>query len=255
MSESASAAGTDDRAKIVDSLTASLVGNGWVVRTTSAGVLQAVCQDTVSFCVLNRCLNASNVVSKEFSTNVEALVSTIGKELVVSMRIKSPLGGSKRKREEGGEQQQPQRVIEDIRDKIRSTVAKLSKTEGAPPKIELDRATVVLDNTVCLLTAAGVSDERSCQSYGVFFKKLTASDARNRVVLAFRLHAGTPVCLKLLKQCLGECWADGAITSTGAVEGIDSVELPLTEEGALSMKFGNSPILLVTSIDVPPKRL
>lgn len=234
----------DNKTALVKRLAQDLTEGGWAVRTTNAGVLQAVCQPTVSFLVLGQCLDACKASSNAFHIPVEAMISTIGGELVVSVRI-----GGKRQRQESIEKSM--QSIEAIRDTIRATVAKLSNTEGGPSKAELERATVVLDNVVCVLTAVGGTEERAIQSYGIFLKKLAPSDPRNRIVIAFRIHAGTPVRITDLKQCLGECWVDGAITSADTVHGIDSVALPLTEEGALSLEHGNSPIMMVTSLTPP----
>lgn len=231
-----------DKTKVSERLTSILTDNNWKVKKTNANVLQAVCKDTVSFSALSRCLESCKAEAKTSSILVEPLISTIGKELIVSVRI-----GGKRQREEENDGH-AERSTENIRDKIRSTMETLSKKDCAPPKTELNRAVAVLDKVVCVLVAAGGAQERATQSYGVFLKKLTPSDPRNRIVLAFRLHAGTPVRLADLKQCLGECWADGALTSADTVNGIDSISLPLTAEGSLSLEHGNSPILLVTSL-------
>jgi len=231
----------DMKQKVFDILTPVFSDNGWVVRRTKAGVLQAVCQNTVSFLLLAQCLEACRSASKECSVQVEALLSTIGMELVISVRI-----GGKRRREE--ECRQSLKSTEDLRDKIHSTISKLSKTEVTPLPEELARATSVLDNVVCVLKAASGKQERAIQSYGIFFRKLKPSDVRNRIVLAFRLHAGTPVRINDLRHCLGETWEDGAITSGETVNGVDSVVLPLTEEGVLSLEHGNSPIMILTSV-------
>ena len=230
-----------EKTRIVERLTSILKDRDWNVRKTSSRVLQAVCKDTVSFSVLNRCIEECKAEAKSSSILIEALISTIKDELTVSIRI-----GGKRQRED--EKEECERSTENIRDKIRDTIATLSKKESAPPKSEFDRSVAVLENVVCVLVAAGGAQERATQSYGVFLKKLTPSDPRNRIVLAFRIHAGTPIRLSDLKQCLGECWADGALTSSDTVEGIDSVSLPLTEEGRLSLEFGNAPIMIVTSL-------
>ena len=218
-----------------------LAVNGWSVKVTNAMVVQAQCQETVSFSSLNTYLETCKTLSKEKGIAVDPMVTTIGKSMVVCTRV-----GAKRQR--GDDNAASTHGIEDKRDKIRATLAKLSKSEAAPPKAELDRATKVLDATVCQLLAVGGCEERAVQSYGIFLKKLAQSDPRNRIVLALRLHAGTPVRIQDMKLCFGECWTDGAVTSAETVHGVDSVALPLTDEGALSLQHGNAPLLVVTSV-------
>ena len=238
-----------DHKKLVHaSLKPMLEQNGWEARTTDAGVLQAVCTQTVSFSSLERYNSSAKAVSKEHSVPIETIIGTLQKELVLSTRV-----GGKRKRndsnnDDGRAASNPERSTEELRDKIRATLATLSKNDSGPPKSELDKATTILDAVVCMLRAVGGHEERVVQSYGIFYKKLAPSDQRNRIVLAFRLHAGSPVRITDLKQCLGECWRDGAITSSDRVSGIDSVSLPLSDEGAISLEYGNVPILMVTSV-------
>lgn len=231
---------SDSKAKVCALLTPLLEANGWSVKITNAGVVQAQCQETVSFSTLNTYLEACRTISKEHSIAVDPMMTTIAKNMVVCTRV-----GAKRQR---SDDPPSSRGVEDKRDKIRVTLSKLSKSEAAPPKAEIERATKVLDATVCQLLAVGGVEERSVQSYGIFFKKLSPNDPRNRIVLAFRLHAGTPVRIQDLKLCFGECWADGAITSAETVYGVDSVALPLTDEGALALQHGNAPLLAVTSV-------
>ena len=89
----------------------------------------------------------------------------------------------------------------------------------------------MLSGTFCQLLAVGGCEERAVQAYGIFFKKLAQSDPRNRIVLAFRLHAGTPVRLQDLKLCFGECWADGAITSAETVQYETQLSLEVLKGG------------------------
>lgn len=237
----AAAATRDPKASVAAKLTRALEGNDWTVTKTAASVLQGECQDTVSFSTLNSYAEACKRAASEYGVAVEPMIGSIGKKMVVSTRL-----GAKRQRTEDNPNL---RGEEDKRDKIRATLGKLSKAEAAPPEAEIARATKVLDATVCRLMAVGGCEEQAVQSYGIFFKKLSPSDPRNRIVLAFRLHAGTHVRLLDLKSCLGECWVDGAITSADKVSGVDSVALPLTEEGAISLEHGNAPLLVVTSVN------
>ena len=236
----------DPKAKAIALLTPQLEALGWkIVSATTSSVLQAACTTTVSFSTLASFLELSKTASKDAGTAVEPMITSIGTKMMVSTRI-----GAKRQRTEENPNLQG---AEDKRDKIRATLSKLAKADaGGPPKSEIDRATKVLDAAVCQLMGVGGCEERAVQSYGIFFKKLAPSDPRNRIVLAFRLHAGTPVRLQDLKSCLGECWADGAITSSDTVSGVDSVALPLTDEGALSLEHGNAPLLVVTSVNPSP---
>ena len=94
----------------------------------------------------------------------------------------------------------------------------------------------------------GPAGEVVVQSTAMLAKKLSPSDARARVVVAARLNAGIAMRVDTLRGCLGECWADGLLTTQSTLHGIGKLELPLSEEARAAEAFGNAAILLVTSV-------
>tara|TARA_B110000858_G_scaffold188293_1_gene233637 strand:- start:19991 stop:20695 length:705 start_codon:yes stop_codon:yes gene_type:complete len=111
---------------------------------------------------------------------------------------------------------------------------------------ELDVAEQVLNRLVTDMRGPG--GEVVVQSYAMLSKKLGSTESRQRVVVAARLNAGIAIRVDLLKRCMGQCWSDGLITTLPTLHGIGQLELPLSEEASASSFFGNSAILLVTSI-------
>lgn len=123
---------------------------------------------------------------------------------------------------------------------------RLAKSAPSLPSEELDVAQKVLTKLVKDLR--GPEGEIVVQSSAILGKKLGVSDSRPRVVVAARLNAGIEVNVRLLKECLGECWKDGLLTTLSTLHGIGKLELPLTDEASASAFFGNATVLLVTSV-------
>ena len=51
-----------------------------------------------------------------------------------------------------------------------------------------------------------------------------------------------------LKRSLGDCWADGALTTETESCPVTLSDLPLGAAAKTSLDFGNAPLLLVTSV-------
>lgn len=213
-------------------------------RLTAAGVLQVMLPDTVCFTNLNQWHEVVKATSKRTGVAIEDLIGSVGTEFVMATRI-----GRKRERPADPPSD---RALEDVLDKV--DVALKGVRKAAPKDSlndsEVDVARAVLEKAIGGLCGPGGDAERSVQSFGVFQKKLAPSDPRPRLVLALRLNAGIPIKISALKHALGGCWADGALTVGESVSGVDSVQLPLTEEGRASRDFGNLPVLVVTSVPV-----
>ncbi len=177
----------------------------------------------------------------------ESYVGTVEKDLVFSAHLTpkasatddddAPEPPPKKRRRFGGD--------EDA-DRVFAARERLAKSSSNLPSEELDVAQRVLTKLVKDLR--GPEGEIVVQSSAILGKKLGVSDSRPRVVVAARLNAGIEINVKLLKQCLGECWKDGLLTTLPTLHGIGKLELPLTEEATASAFFGNATILLVTSV-------
>jgi hypothetical protein len=231
----------------IETLKCVAVGLGYSTKLTSASVLQVILPDTVSFGSLNVWSTSCKEVASKTSVPIEDMLVSQGKQLIIATRI-----GTKRQREESESDRPSQRDLDDVQYKVDSLVSKVKKSapKDSINASEMEIATNVLKKCTALLTGPMGPSEKAVQSFGIFQKKLTASDPRARIVVALRLNAGIPTNCALLKSCLGACWSDGAITVADSVSGVDSVQLPLTEEGAASRDHGNLPILIVTSVAV-----
>ena len=240
------AAPVDQKTAATDALQAAARGLSLRTRITSAGVLNTLLDHTVAFSTLNSWNEACRETARVCAVPIEDnLVSESG-EFLIATRI-----GFKRPRERE-EQKHEQRELDDVQRKVLTLLRKLSSS--APKDTiktdELKVAQTVLECSLGGMMGPGGAAEKVVQSFGLFQKKLASTDPRPRIVVALRLNAGVPIKLSILKRCMSSCWADGALTTSDAVSGVDSVQLPLTEEGELSKSLGNAPILLVTSVPV-----
>ena len=213
--------------------------------SASDSVLCAVCDRTVTFQKLSGFYDAARRAASEHNSTIDVLLATDRSDLVVTVRV-----GKKRARDSEARVDSSGKASNDeLRDRVKEAIDKLKKTSGESlSKQELDSAQSVCDSTVCLLLSVDASEERAVQSFGAFYKKLSASDSKARVVLGFRIHAGLAFKLGDLKSCMGSCWVDGAITTEDTLHSVDSMSLPLSPEGVLSRKYGNEPMLVVTSV-------
>lgn len=232
--------------KAIETLKGVAKSLGYETLKTSAGVIQIFLPETVSFTNINNWRTTCVEVSSKTGVNIEDLLVSQDGRLVIATRI-----GRKRQRSEDTDAPS-QRDLDDIEGKVDALIKKVLKTapKDSIDASELDAAKKILQKATALLIGPLGANERAVQSFGLFQKKLTTADPRPRLLIAFRLNAGIPLSCKLLKQCLGICWADGAITTADSVSGIDSVQLPLTPEGEASRKHGNMPILVVSSIPI-----
>lgn len=219
---------------------------GLATRVTAAGVLQVVLAETTSFKQLETYHDAVKRTARRAGVLIEDSIGSQGAELVVATRI-----GTKRPRPSDVPPPNEQ-TLRDLVDKIGTTVERVRKSaqKDTIDATELDTARGVLERCVARLTGTGGPDDRAVQSYGVYQRKLAETDPRPRIVVAMRLNAGVAIKLGEFKSCLGACWTDGAITTADSVFGVESVELPLTEEGKASRYFGNLSVLVVTSVPV-----
>jgi hypothetical protein len=177
-------------------------------------------------------------------------LATEGKELVYTFNLNArvfapttngdsgPLPKRAKKRRRDDREDQTERVAQ--------TRDRLARATPSLPQDELNTARDVLTNLVNELR--GPSNEVVVQSFAILARKLSPSDTAPRVVISLRLNAGVAVSVALLKRCLGPCWTDGAITIESSVSSVSDADMPLSVEAEASRAFGNSPLLLVTSV-------
>ena len=131
----------------------------------------------------------------------------------------------------------------------REIAAARARLEKSVPELEstdLDTAQKAITRLANELR--GPAGEVVVQSTAMLAKKLAPDDVRQRVVIAARLNAGIAMRVDVLRGCLGDCWADGLLTTQSTLHGIGKLELPLSEEAQAASLFGNATILLVTSV-------
>ena len=179
------------------------------------------------------------------AAQVPCFVGTSGKELAISAHFEAhatvdndaTLPVKKRRRNTEAEERA---------ERVNEARKQLSKNMPDLPSAELDVAEIALVRLVNKLR--GSEGEVCVQSYALLGKKLAQTDPRPRVVMAVRLHAGIAMPVDLLKEVLGTCWKDGLLTTLATLHGISEVDLPYSAEAKAALAFGNTPLLLVTSV-------
>lgn len=210
------------------------------------GVSRHSLQPTISFSNLSALHTAARERGKRVAQT--DYLATSGSELVFSSNFRTVTVSSTptevqeyehkhKKRRRSDREDQAERIVE-ARNRLGKAVSNL-------PASELDVARGVLVNLVNDLR--GAYNEVIVQSFALLAKKLQATDANPRVLIAVRLNAGVAVPLALLKRCLGPCWEDGAITIENSVSNVSDADMPLSDEAKASRAFGNLPIMIVTS--------
>jgi hypothetical protein len=100
----------------------------------------------------------------------------------------------------------------------------------------------------------GTHQERLVQSVVIEHRKLRPSDPGPKVIIAARLASGVPIPIGKLKAALGDCWADGAVSTDSSSELFSSLALPMSEEGILAERLGHASLRLVTALPDDPER-
>lgn len=195
---------------------------------------------------LERCVSRHTLPKTTSFANLEAIhaaatgtcfVGTSASEMAISahfegVEIALP-PAKKRRREERTER------VTDARKQLAKSMPDL-------PSAELDVAELVLLRLVNQLR--GSEGEICVYSFAVLGKKLSSTDPRPRVVIAARLHAGVAMSVEVLKEVLGTCWSDGILTTLATLHGISEIDLPYSAEAQAALSYGNTPLLLVTSV-------
>ena len=202
--------------------------------TTSRHVLP----DPLSF----RTLSALHEASNSSEMPHEDFVASSGTRLVYAVKF-GKVAVPSIERLCGKKRQRGSNYVDDEHElQVENARAKLGRVSSLPER-DLEKAAKVLKNAV--RTLRGPHGESVVQSFAILDKKLTE---KRSAVVAMRLNAGVPVSVSALKRCLGECWCDGAITTSSSISGVCVSELPLSEEAAASLEFGNASLLVVSAV-------
>lgn len=203
-------------------------------------------EEGVSMHTLPQTASFSNVDALASATGASSYIGTSASDLVFSAHLTPPA-------DEGTEERPRKRrrsVADDSAEhnerEVAAARARLQKSVPELPSDDLDVAKKVLTKLANELRGPG--GEIVVQSTAMLARKLGPSDTHQRVVIAARLNAGIAIRVDALRGCMGECWADGLLTTQPTLHGIGKVELPLSEEARAAESFGNAAILLVTSV-------
>ena len=126
-------------------------------------------------------------------------------------------------------------------DKVVELVGRLGKSSHHN-KTSVDAAELLLRSAGRL---KGASGERALQSFSAAYKKLGSQP--HALVIAVSFNSGVCMRLASLKRCLGRSWNDGQL-AIGKLDSFEDMTPPLSEEGNAALKFGNHPLMLLTSV-------
>ena len=185
---------------------------------------------------------------------VESLLLAEKRKIVMVVRSKpsepQPTQGKKRGidevslSEELNSEKMERSVNNAIDDKVIQLISQLKKNANAKTE-NVSTAEHALRSMGRMRGQAG---ERALQSFSATFKKLgsTGSTAHS-LLLSASFNSGVCIRLSELKQSLGSLWKDGQFAVETFSDFADMVP-PLSSEGTVSLKFGNYPLLLLTSV-------
>ena len=206
-------------------------------------------EERVSMHTLPQTASFSNVGALASATNAPTYIGTSASEMVFSAHLLCEQEGAEE--EEEHRPKKRRRGVGEVTaaHNSREVAAARERLEKSVPDLssaELDVAQRVITRLANELR--GSDGEIVVESTVMLAKKLGPSDTRQRVVIAARLNAGIAMRVDALRNCLGECWSDGLLTTQTTLHGIGKIELPLSEEARAAESFGNAAILLVTSV-------
>lgn len=227
----------DDVCKGVDAI-------GFSHSVSSAGIIKISFKSRASFKNVETCIALCKASASKHRVRLELSISALRKDVVMSVRI-----GGKRPLENGSKTSDLFDGKEEFYDRVDTTINTISKLEKSVSKTvpaDTEKAKEILYRSEQLKSMDGCG-ERAIQSFGLFKKKLQGND-KSHLLLAMRINTGTAVKLDDMVRVLGGAWADGALTTEDKLDGIDGVELPLSEEAKVSLEHGNHPLLVITTI-------
>tara|TARA_B110000858_G_scaffold189842_1_gene237046 strand:- start:40 stop:825 length:786 start_codon:yes stop_codon:yes gene_type:complete len=182
---------------------------------------------------------------------VESLLLTDKRKIVMAVRAKPaeppPTQGKKRgidevsPTEELVSEKLEKSVNNAVDDKVLQLIAQLKKNANANTE-NVSTAEHALRSMGRLRGQAG---ERALQSFSATSKKLGGT--AHSLLISASFNSGVCIRLSELKQSLGSLWKDGQFAVETFSDFADMVP-PLSSEGTVSLRFGNYPLLLLTSV-------
>lgn len=161
--------------------------------------------------------------------------------------------GSKRKRRRDDCGDRAEQAVSTVRDRVRGTPDAASMLAA----VELARAVI----EQVLRNVRGARNEEVVESCGLSLAPATqltasagggppaggAAPGRPRLIIAARLSAGVPMPIMALRAALGDCFADGMITTRPETLG-PSYQLPLSAAGEAVEQAGQRSMLLFAAV-------
>jgi hypothetical protein len=219
---------------------------GFSHTVSSAGVIKISFNTRASFSNVDTCIKLCRASASKHSARLEMSISAFRKDVLMSVRV-----GGKRPLESGPHTSDLFDGKEEFYDRVDSTIDAISKLEKEDSKMLLSdtgKAKDILYRSEQLKSMDG-GGERAIQSFGLFKKKLPGNE-KFHLLIAMRINTGTAIKLDDMIRVLGDAWTDGALTTEDKLDGIDNVELPLSEEAKVSLEHGNHPLLIITTVPV-----
>ena len=206
--------------------------------------------ERVSMHTLPQTASFSNVEALAGATGARSYIGTSANDMVFSAHLSCEEEAKAGEEEEHRPKKRRRTVGDEVAARNgREVAAARERLEKSVPELSRDELDVAQKVITRLANELRGSDgEIVVQSTVMLAKKLSLTDTRQRVVIAARLNAGIAMRVTTLRNCLGECWADGLLTTQPTLHGIGKIELPLSEEARAAESFGNAAILLVTSV-------
>jgi hypothetical protein len=226
-----------------DTIKCGISALGFKVDESTAGVIQIKFSNRASFKNVDTCAAICKAAVADKRERLEMSIGAYKKDIVMNARVggKRPLETSSMSMEALTDGK------DDFYDNVDASISKINKSGDQDSGLKgLTAAKEILYRFEGLRSIDGCG-ERAVQSFGIFKKKLSSSEDTH-LLLAMRINTGTPIRVGDLQSILGESWSDGAFTTDDTFDGVDGVELPLSDEAKVSLEYGNHPLLVITSV-------
>jgi hypothetical protein len=241
---------------VVNTVSSAANGSGGTVGRKGTALIRVVFSKEVAFSFIESIYKAAKQTAKQQQAECEVFILSEKSSIVIIVKVSKASTepsqkGKKRSidqvdslenRESKAEAKQESTANTAVDDNVLDMILQLKKSQ-------LCKDAVVTETAESALRAMGrlrgASGERALQSFAAAFKKLQTQT--HELLVAVSFNAGVCVRVSQLKTSLGSLWKDGQF-AIGALEGFADMIPPLSEEGKTSKRFGNHPLLLLTSV-------
>ena len=253
--ENASIPVQDPVEAVVSTVASAAHGSGGAVERKGTALLRVVFAKEVAFSLIESIYKAAKQTSKQQQVECDVFIASEKSSIVIIVKVSKPSTESSQKGKKRGidqvdssgngeskaEAKQESTANTAIDDNVLDMILQLKKSH-------MCKDTTVMETAESALRAMGrlrgASGERALQSFAAAFKKLQTQT--HELLVAVSFNAGVCVRVSQLRASLGSLWKDGQF-AIGALEGFADMIPPLSEEGKTSKRFGNHPLLLLTS--------